>query len=163
MRQEVMSRRTIERTALQRARVARLATADKSGRPHVIPVCFAFDGRVLYSAIDEKPKRASPRALRRVRNIEANPQVALVVDEYNDDWRRLWYVLVRGTAEVIGPGGREHAAAITRLRKKYPQYRAMRLEDCPVLRITPERMVRWTASIARRRPAAHDRSRSGGR
>jgi PPOX class probable F420-dependent enzyme len=145
VRQEVMRRRAVGEEVLRRARVARLATADKNGRPHVVPVCFAFDGHALYSAIDEKPKRVSPRALRRVRNIEANPQVALVLDEYSEDWRRLWYVLVRGTADVIGPGGREHAVAIARLRRKYPQYRAMRLEDCPVLRITPERIVRWTA------------------
>jgi PPOX class probable F420-dependent enzyme len=130
---------------LRRARVARLATADERGRPHVIPVCFVFDGRAIYSAIDEKPKRVSPRALRRIRNIEVNPHVALVVDEYTDDWRRLWYVLVRGTADIIGPGGREHAMAIARLRRKYPQYRTMRLEDLPVLRITPDRIVRWSA------------------
>jgi PPOX class probable F420-dependent enzyme len=130
---------------LRRARVARLATADRRGRPHVIPVCFAFDGRAIYSAIDEKPKRVSPRALRRIRNIEVNPHVALVVDEYTDDWRRLWYVLVRGTADIIGPGGREHAMAIARLRRKYPQYRTMRLEDLPVLRITPDRILWWSA------------------
>ena len=130
---------------LRRVRVARLATADRKGRPHVIPVCFAFDDHALFSAIDEKPKRVSPRALRRIRNVEVNPHVALVVDEYDEDWRRLWYVLVLGTAKVIGSGGREHAAAIARLRRKYPQYRAMRLEDRPVLRITPQRIVGWAA------------------
>ncbi len=136
---------------LRRARVARLATADQRGRPHVIPVCFAIDGHAIYSAIDAKPKRVSPHALRRIRNIEVNPHVALVVDEYTDDWRRLWYVLVHGTAVVIDPGGREHAAAIARLRRKYPQYRAMRLEDLPVLRITPDRIVRWSAQGRSRR------------
>lgn len=130
---------------LRRARVAHLATADREGRPHVIPVCFVCEGGVLYSAIDEKPKRASPRALRRVRNIEANPRVALVVDEYGEDWRRLRYVLVRGTAAVIDPGSEEHAGAVRRLRRKYPQYRAMRLEGRPLLRITPRRIVAWAA------------------
>lgn len=130
---------------LRRARVARLATADRNGRPHVIPVCFVFDGHVLFSAIDEKPKMVSPRALRRIRNVEVNPHVALVVDQYDEDWRRLWYALVFGTAKVIGSGRREHAAAIARLRRKYPQYRAMRLEDSPVLRITPRRIVGWAA------------------
>ncbi|HEX4835035.1 MAG TPA: TIGR03668 family PPOX class F420-dependent oxidoreductase, partial [bacterium] len=137
-----------------RARVARLATADRNGRPHVIPVCFAFDEHALVSAIDEKPKRVSPRALRRIRNVEVNPHVALVVDEYDEDWRRLWYALVFGTAKVIGSGEREHAAAIVRLRRKYPQYRAMRLEDRPVLRIIPQRIVGWAAR-KRTHPARH--------
>ncbi len=146
-----MPRRAASREdLLRRARVARLATADRRGRPHVIPVCFAFDGRVLYSAIDEKPKRVLPRALRRVRNIETNPHVALVVDEYAEDWRRLRYVLVRGTADVIAPGGPGHAAAVALLRRKYPQYRTMRLEDRPVIRITPGRIVRWAAGPTRR-------------
>jgi coenzyme F420-0:L-glutamate ligase/coenzyme F420-1:gamma-L-glutamate ligase len=137
--------RPADERMLRRARVAHLATADREGRPHVIPVCLVSEGGVLYSAIDEKPKRASPRALRRVRNIEANPRVALVVDEYSEDWRRLRYVLVRGTAAVIDPGSEEHARAIRRLRRKYPQYRAMRLEERPVLRITPQRVVAWAA------------------
>jgi PPOX class probable F420-dependent enzyme len=140
-----MPRRTVGENLLRRARVARLATADQSGRPHVIPVCFVFDGQVLYTPIDEKPKRVSPRALRRVRNIEANPHVALVVDDYDEDWRRLRYALVRGTADLIGPDESGHAAAVARLRRKYPQYRTMRLEDRPVLRITPGRIVTWSA------------------
>jgi PPOX class probable F420-dependent enzyme len=130
-------------TVLSRARVARLATADRRGRPHVVPICFAAAGRRLYSAIDEKPKRAAPARLKRVRNIVANPHVALVVDAYREDWRRLWYVLVLGTAEVVEPGTAEHAAALRVLRRKYRQYRTMRLEDRPVLAITPARIVTW--------------------
>ena len=130
--------------ALARARVARLATADAEGRPHVVPLCFAAAGGRLYSAIDEKPKRADPPRLKRVRNIAANPRVALVVDDYREDWRRLWYLLVLGTAEVIQPGPAEHAAALRALRRKYRQYRRMRrLEDRPVIAITPERVVTW--------------------
>lgn len=131
---------------LRRARVARLATADRQGRPSVVPICFAVRGRRLYSAIDEKSKRAAPRRLKRVRNIAANPHVALVVDAYREDWRRLWYVLVIGTAEVIQPGAAEHAAALRALRRKYRQYRTMRLEERPVLGITPGRIVMWTAT-----------------
>jgi len=130
-------------TALSRARVARLATADRRGRPHVVPICFAAAGRRLYSAIDEKPKRAAPLRLKRIRNILANPHVALVVDAYREDWRRLWYILVIGTAEGIGPGSAEHAAALKVLRRKYRQYRRMRLEERPVLAITPARIVTW--------------------
>lgn len=129
--------------ALARARVARLATADRRGRPHVVPICFAAAGRRLYSAIDEKPKRAAPLRLKRIRNIIANPQVALVVDAYREDWRRLWYILVFGTAKVIQAGTAEHAAALRLLRRKYRQYRAMRLEDRPVLAVTPSRIVTW--------------------
>lgn len=132
-------------TVLRRARVGRLATADRHGHPHVIPICFAFDGRAIYSAIDEKPKRVAARRLRRVRNVEANPAVALVVDTYLEDWRRLWYVLVRGEAAVIAAGTAEHLRAIRLLRRKYRQYRRMRLEDRPVLRISPGRIVSWSA------------------
>lgn len=146
-----MPRQVPSEALLRRARVARLATADRRGRPHVIPICFAFDGRAIYTAIDEKPKRVAPRRLRRVRNVEVNPSVALVVDAYREDWRRLWYVLVLGTAAVVGPGTAGHAAAVARLRGKYPQYRAMRLEERPVLRITPRRVVAWSAG-ARPRP-----------
>ncbi len=129
---------------LREARVARLATADARGQPHVIPVCFVVDGQAIYTAIDEKPKRTAPRRLRRVRNIEANPRIALIVDHYEEDWRRLRYTLVTGTAQIID-GGPDHARAIALLREKYPQYRAMRLEDRPVLKISPRTVVTWAA------------------
>jgi PPOX class probable F420-dependent enzyme len=127
---------------LRGARVGRLATAGRDGQPHVIPVCFVLDEPEIYTPIDEKPKRTAPRRLRRIRNIEANPQVALVVDHYEEDWRRLRYVLVMGTAELLEAGA-EHARAIALLREKYPQYRAMRLEECPIIKITPGRIVTW--------------------
>jgi coenzyme F420-0:L-glutamate ligase / coenzyme F420-1:gamma-L-glutamate ligase len=129
--------------ALARARVARLATTGGDGRPHVVPICFAAAGGRLYSAIDEKPKRAAPPRLKRVRNIIANPRIALVVDDYREDWRRLWYELGLGTAEVIRPGTREHTAALRALRRKYRQYRTMRLETLPVIGITLERVISW--------------------
>jgi len=133
---------------LRDARIARLATADARGQPYVIPVCFAFDGRAIYTAIDEKPKRTSPRRLRRVRNIMANPRVALVVDHYVEDWRRLRYVLVRGTATIID-GGPDHRRAIAHLRDKYRQYRTMRLETRPILKISPLRIAAWQANRRR--------------
>ncbi|TMB64608.1 MAG: TIGR03668 family PPOX class F420-dependent oxidoreductase [Chloroflexi bacterium] len=121
-------------------RVAHLATADANGRPHVVPVCFAYvDGRI-YIAIDEKPKRSL--RLKRLRNIEANPEVAIVFDRYDEDWTRLGWVLVRGTAAVLGYGP-EHARTLAALREKYPQYRAMALEERPVIRITVERVSSW--------------------
>ena len=128
---------------LRTARVGRLATADRRGRPHVIPICFAEAGGRLYSPIDEKPKRAAPLRLRRVRNLLENPHIALVVDAYREDWRRLWYVLVFGAARVVMPGGPRHGAALRALRRKYRQYRTMRLEERPVLELTPSRIVTW--------------------
>jgi PPOX class probable F420-dependent enzyme len=124
------------------APVARLATADGSGAPHVIPVCYAFDGRFLFSVLDQKPKSAELIRLRRVRNIQANPQVSLVVDHYEEDWSRLGYILVLGKAELLLEG-EEHDGAVRLLRRKYVQYRAMDLEANPVIKITPHRAVCW--------------------
>ena len=131
---------------LSAAPIGHLATADAAGRPHVIPVCFASDGRRIYSALDAKPKRGQPADLRRVRNIRANPRVSLVIDHYEPDWSKLWYLLVSGAADLIAAGDDEHAAAIALLRAKYPQYRAMALDDNPVIRITPQRAVGWAGS-----------------
>jgi len=131
-----------EKAFLQSARVAHLATADANGRPHVIPICYVFDGKEFYSPIDEKPKTGSPFRLKRIRNIQANAHVAVVVDRYDEDWRRLAYVLIFGRAEVLLRGAR-HKRAVRLLRKKYPQYRKMRLEDRPMIRIIPVRRKSW--------------------
>ena len=125
--------------------VGHLATADANGRPHVIPVCFAYDGQHIYSVLDAKPKRGSLTGLRRVRNILANPQVSLVIDHYDEDWTRLWYLLVQGRAELVADGP-DPPAAIAVLRDKYPQYREMPLDGNPVIRITPERVTGWSGS-----------------
>ena len=127
---------------IRAARVAHLATAATGGQPHVVPICFAFDGRALYSAIDEKPKKTAPRKLKRVRNISFNPKVAIIVDRYDEDWRRLAYVLIYGRARLLQKGLR-HNAAITLLRRKYPQYRSMALEARPIIVISPIRTVSW--------------------
>lgn len=131
-----------QRSFLAAGRVAHLATASAGGTPHVVPICYAFDGRRLYSVIDEKPKRTAPERLRRMRNLETNPAVSLVVDRYDEDWSSLGYVLVTGVAEVLQEG-EEHAHALTLLREKYPQYRAMNLESRPVIRVTPRRVTGW--------------------
>ena len=124
------------------ARIGHLATADATGAPHVIPVCFAFDGQAIYSVLDQKPKRTSVTRLRRVRNIQDNRKVALVVDYYEDDWARLWYILVSGEAELLQAGD-EQARAVRLLRDKYPQYQAMAIDRNPVIKITPTRVVAW--------------------
>jgi PPOX class probable F420-dependent enzyme len=124
------------------ARVAHLATADKKSRPHVIPICYVFDGKELYTPIDEKPKKKSSLQLKRVKNILANSEVSVVVDRYHENWRRLAYVLIRGTAEVLFKGRRYHKAVLL-LRKKYPQYRRMAIHERPIIRITPARWTSW--------------------
>lgn len=129
---------------LRRMRVARLATADAAGQPHVIPVVFAVDGQKLYTPIDDKPKRVAPRELKRVRNLLANPQVAVVVDEYGEDWTRLAWVLVTGRADVVDTG-EAHAAGIRLLQEKYPQYEVMPLEQRPLIVVTPLRVTSWGA------------------
>ena len=132
---------------LRDAPVGRLATADAAARPYVVPVCFAYDAGagVIYSALDAKPKRSALAGLRRVRNILENPQAALVVDHYADDWSQLWYLLLMGRAELLESGA-EPARAIARLREKYPQYREMPIDGNPVIRLTPERVTGWNGS-----------------
>jgi PPOX class probable F420-dependent enzyme len=133
------------RKIVQDARVARLATLDSRGWPHIVPVCFAYDGKALYSAVDRKPKRVSPERLVRLENIRAVPRVALLIDEYDEDWTQLWYVLIRGKANLIpNSAHQERARAIRRLRAKYPQYAGgMLADDAPIIRITPERTTSW--------------------
>jgi len=133
-----------EKLFVQSARIARLATADDKGRPHVIPICFALDGKQLFSPIDEKPKKTAPLRLKRIRNIKANPHVAVVIDRYDEDWRQLAYVLIKGRAKILLKGPK-HKRAIQLLRKKYPQYRKMRLEERPMIQITPLQWKSWEA------------------
>ncbi|HZR91833.1 MAG TPA: TIGR03668 family PPOX class F420-dependent oxidoreductase [Gaiellaceae bacterium] len=122
------------------APVARLATVSPSGRPHLVPICFAVgeDGR-LYSAVDEKPK--STRALRRLDNIRANPWVEVLVDRYDEDWSRLWWVRISGRARVV----ERDARALELLRAKYPQYR-QRPPAGPFVVVEVERVLAWQAS-----------------
>ena len=132
-----------QRRFLRARRVARLATADASGAPHVVPVCFAVERGTVYITVDEKPKRAGA-PLKRVRNILANPSCALVADRYDEDWSRLAWVMVRGPAEILDSGP-EHDAAQSLLRDRYPQLRAMRIETLPVIAIRIERASGWGA------------------
>lgn len=120
------------------ARVGRLATVTPEGRPHVVPVCFALAGGRIYTAVDAKPK--SKRALRRLENVRATGRASLLVDHYEEDWARLWWVRVDGSAEVI-----ESEAAIDVLAAKYEQYRAARPAG-PVIAITPDRWRSWIPS-----------------
>jgi PPOX class probable F420-dependent enzyme len=127
---------------LRSARTAHLATSDRSGQPHVIPICFVFDGKQFFSPIDEKPKRTVPDKLKRIKNIAENPNVALVIDHYEEDWRKLSYVLIIGKARIL-LSGKSHRRAVQLLRRKYPQYRRMVIETRPMIVITPKRIVSW--------------------
>ena len=105
------------RRFLDHRRVAHLATADRRGVPHVVPVCFVVSASTLYITIDEKPKRRPGTALKRLRNIAENPVVAVVVDRYDEDWSMLGWVMLRGPADIL-TGGTEHDAAQALLRTR---------------------------------------------
>jgi PPOX class probable F420-dependent enzyme len=131
------------RKRFKESRIARLATVSATGRPHLVPICFAFDGRVFYFAIDRKPKRVKPERLVRIRNIIQTEQAALLFDAYSEDWNRLWYVLVRGRARVV-KNGSERMTAIRMLRRKYRQYaNGMLADDALVIRIELRSVASW--------------------
>jgi PPOX class probable F420-dependent enzyme len=130
-----------QRAFLAAQRVARLATADGAGRPHVVPVCYALHRDKVYFTIDEKPKK-NPRGLKRLANLRANPFAALVVDRYDEDWSRLGWVMVQGAAEILASGA-EHDRAQAALRARYPQLAAMRIEALPVVAVRIEHAASW--------------------
>ncbi len=127
---------------IENARVGRLATADAGGIPHVVPVVFAASGRTLYWAVDHKPKRS--RELKRLDNIKANPNVEVVVDHYEDDWDRLWWVRATGAARVVTDED-ERRRALSALAEKYEQYRGSAPEG-PVVAIDVARLTSWAGS-----------------
>ena len=127
-----------EAEALRRfadGRVARLATVDSKGRPRVVPCCFVLEGNVVYSAVDEKPKRSPDLA--RLRDITTNPNCTLVVDHYDEDWDTVWWARVRGVARMAT--GDEEATGATLLRGKYPQYEAHQLTRVVAIDVTEVR------------------------
>ena len=128
------------RRLVEAAPAGRLATVGADGSPHLVPVCFAIVGDVVYSAVDHKPKRS--RQLRRIANIEATGRACLLVDEYRDDWSQLWWVRIDGRARVAA-GPREAQQALTALAAKYWQY-AERPADGPVIAIDADRWTGWS-------------------
>ncbi len=126
-------------------RVARLATVDAAGYPHVVPIVYAFDGKRLYTPLDAKPKRVPVNQLQRVKNIVANPQVAIIVDDYDEDWQQLAWVQMRGTAQIV-ERGEQRSQGIALLSAKYPQYQTMPLDDRLLIVITLTQMIGWRAS-----------------
>ena len=122
---------------LDHHRVARFATADPGGQPHIVPICYAVSGDSVYFTIDEKPK-----PLKRIRNLQQNPHVALVVDRYDEDWTRLGWVMVQGEAALLD-NGEEHSKAQRLLKARYPQLDEMQISELPVIAIRIKRVVSW--------------------
>ena len=122
--------------------VARLATVGADGRPHIVPITFALDELTLYFAVDSKPKKTTN--LKRLRNIAANPAVSILIDHYEDDWNRLWWVRLDGDARVVADGA-EAQKAIRILAARYSQYR-MSAPAGPVVAIAIAAMTGWSAS-----------------
>jgi PPOX class probable F420-dependent enzyme len=120
------------------SRVARLATASADAVPHIVPVTFAVDVDRVYIAIDSKPKRSMD--LKRLRNIEANPNVALLADEYDDDWSRLWWVRADGTARILAAGSEDARTPIELLQSRYPQY----VDDVPPGSVIEVTVAAWS-------------------
>jgi PPOX class probable F420-dependent enzyme len=131
------------RALVSPAPVAHLATVRRDGRPHVVPICFVVTDDVVYSAVDDKPKRH--RHLQRVSNVTATGTASLLVDEYDDDWSRLWWVRLDGRARVVDDAA-EAERAIRSLSDKYPQYRDLPPSG-PVLAVDVQRWVGWSATM----------------
>jgi PPOX class probable F420-dependent enzyme len=130
------------RELLASARVARLATSDADGEPHLVPITFAVEGDTILTAVDHKPKRTT--RLRRLANIAANPRVSVLVDHYEEDWPKLWWARADGLARVLEPGTEEHANAVVQLAARYPQYGQQR-PDGPAIVISVSRWSGWRA------------------
>jgi PPOX class probable F420-dependent enzyme len=131
----------------EQARVARLATVGADGQPHLVPIVFAVVDETIYSVVDAKPKRTTQ--LRRLTNVAANPKVSVLVDHYEDDWSRLWWVRADGTARIVALSSDEGRLALQRLTQRYPQYR-ITVPPGPVLAIDVTRWVSWPADGADR-------------
>ena len=131
------------RRRFEAARVARLATVSGDGRPHVVPITFALDGEKLVTAVDHKPKRTA--ALKRLANIAENPRVAVLVDEYSDDWERLWWARADGAASVVEPEPAERERLARLLASRYEQYGSQPPAG-PAIVIAVERWSGWAAA-----------------
>jgi PPOX class probable F420-dependent enzyme len=142
-----------QRRFLAEARSATLATTAPDGRPRLVPICFVVGGDdtlgrpLLYSALDEKPKRsADPHDLARVHDLLVLPDASLLVDRWSEDWSRLGWLRLHGRGELLEPEPHEreeHASAVANLRAKYPQYVAQDLDHRPIIRLTIDRALAW--------------------
>ncbi len=125
------------------SRVARLATAGADGRPHLVPIVYALLGDAICTVVDGKPKTGT--RLRRIDNIGANPAVSVLVDEYHDDWDRLWWARADGSARIVATGDPTAAAPLAALVERYPRYRSMALPG-PLIVVDVYRFTGWAAT-----------------
>ena len=133
---------------IQRVRVARLATIDSEFKPHLVPVVFVFDGNHFFIPVDEKRKKTKPEKLRRIKNIQGNPNVALLIDEYSEDWSRLAFVMIQGTASVVKSRPQadiQLKQAVKELTTKYTQYQKIGTGEMCII-IKPEKVASWRSS-----------------
>ena len=132
------------RRRLGEARVAHLATTGADGKPHIVPICFVLTAGEIFFAVDHKPKRTTD--LQRLRNIAANPNVAVLADHYEEDWGRIWWVRIDGRARVLDAGDAAERA-VEALSARYQQYRRVRPSG-PVVSIHIDRLSGWSASAS---------------
>lgn len=125
--------------------IAYLSTVSHKGHPHIVPICFVLLDQNFYSLLDNKPKDVQVLKLRRVQNIISNPKVALIVNHYEDDWDKLWHVLIKGNGSIVA-NELERRAAIKSLKQKYEQYLHMDVDLNPVIKIRPTNIVSWEAT-----------------
>jgi PPOX class probable F420-dependent enzyme len=132
---------------IERARVARLATIDSEFKPHLVPVVFVFDGNHFFIPIDEKRKTVEPDKLKRIRNIQHNPSIALLIDQYDEDWTKLTFVMIEGEASIANKseGNLQVKQAYQKLVTKYIQYQKVRVGEMCII-ITPKKLTSWSNS-----------------
>jgi PPOX class probable F420-dependent enzyme len=139
---------TYLKTVIDKATVARLATVDLECKPHLIPVVFVFHNDHYFIPIDEKNKRSRPENLKRVKNIQQNPNVALLIDEYNEDWRQLYFIMIQGKASIVGGKELEQNELVLLekthklLSAKYIQYQEIGIGEY-VIMIVPQKVITW--------------------
>lgn len=147
MRTRVSSNQKDLRTIICGARVARLATVDSENcKPYLVPVVFIYDGNNFYVPIDEKAKRSKPENLKRVKNIQTNPNVALLIDEYNEDWKKIWFIMIQGNASLINNIESKQNRLVQRVHRllyeKYPQYQTTGVGKFCIM-IRPQKVINW--------------------
>ena len=136
------------KTIINKARVARLATVDSECKPHLIPVVFVFDNGCYFIPIDEKFKRYRPERLKRVKNIQQNPNVTILIDEYNEDWGKLYFIMIQGKASIIGDKELERGELLLLervhrlLSDKYLQYQKIGIGKY-IIMIIPQKVITW--------------------
>jgi len=137
---------TYLKTIIDKATVARLATVDSEYKPHLIPVVFVFDNDCYFIPIDDKTKRSKPENLKRIKNIQQNPNVALLIDEYNEDWRKLYFIMIQGKASIIRGKESEQNEQVEKAHKllsaKYVQYQKIGIGEY-VIMIVPQKVITW--------------------